>query len=133
MLKKSIIIAAALASACAFAAGSEWQISGSGGKTATVIPSTVRSYQNRLGNIQHDALVDLKSIIVDMRVRYAVVGCGAGQGIVAPVDPTGEPTSASDIREWTADGNRMYDQISVLICAAALRKIDRQKPKASSI
>ena len=133
MLKKSIAILALLAASSAYADADDWKIKSASGGVATVMPSTVRTYTNRLGTTQHDALVELKDDTMDNRFRFAVTGCGDLFGLIAIVSPNGEPIGNSGVRNWALEGTKIYDQIAVMICLAAKDKAVSQKPKKGTL
>lgn len=122
MLKKSITIMALLAAGAAYADNNDWRIKGQSGNVATVMPTTVRTYTNALGLVQHDALVELKSATLDERFRFGVTGCSDSHGLIAIVDATGESVGSSTQKSWAIEGSRMYDGIAIKICEAAARR-----------
>ena len=121
---KKLIISTIIAIAAVPAAASEsdWTIKSNDGNEWRVMPTTVRVYQNEHGGAQVDALVELKTPSKSERVRWGVTGCKSGFGLASIVTQLGGTASGAKVFEWALEGDRTYDNISALVCFAALRQ-----------
>lgn len=129
-MKKLIIATAiAIASLPVAAKESEWTIKSKEGVEFRVMPTTARLYENEHGAIQADALFESKGSNGVRRGRWGVTGCSFGFGLASFVTPLGGAAEGSTVFQWTLEGDRVYDGLSALVCAAALQQEKKARTK----
>lgn len=129
-MKKLIIATAiAIASLPAAANESEWTIKSKDGDHIRVMPSTVRVYENEHGATQADALIEVNKRGAVTRHRWGVTGCMSGFGLASVVTQIGGSAAGATVYEWALEGDRMFDGMSALVCAAALQQEKRVRAK----